>query len=79
MSKVEKMEAFSEFVGKIRVGDRKRSGHPLYFAEVYMLFTDWLSEASSLEKLAGVNSSLPFLFCSGFWLHLFKPLHQVVP
>lgn len=79
MSKVKKMEAFSEFVGKIRVGDRKRSGYPLCFAEVYISLTDWLSEASSLEKLPGVNSSLPFLFCSEFWLHLFKPLHQAVP
>lgn len=40
MSKMKKMEAVSEFVGKIRVGEQKHSGHPLYFAEVYISFLD---------------------------------------
>lgn len=40
MSKMEKMEAVSEFVGEIRVGERKHSGHPWYFAEVCISFLD---------------------------------------
>lgn len=61
---MKKMEAFQSLLIRLEwVSGR----HPLYFAEVYILFLDWLSEASSLEELPGVNSSLtPFrLFYSG--------------